>query len=120
MFTRNRIFTKPKPRLDSELHETFQDYSSFEKNWADLETTLAYLDTDSVLDNASNFLVSYGAKKYIDESDWIIYQNSHPALISEEVGQVISELKEKGKHANRCNKKRTCVLYGLLKCGDWG
>ncbi|MFT5727807.1 MAG: site-specific DNA recombinase [Desulforhopalus sp.] len=49
-----------------------------------------------------------------------MYENSHPALVSEEVGQAISELKKKGKQANRFNQKRTYVLSGLLKCGDCG
>ncbi len=52
--------------VDSELHETFEEYFSFEGNWADLETTLAYLDADSIIDYASNFLVSYGAEDWSD------------------------------------------------------
>lgn len=52
--------------IDSELHDTFEKYFSFEGNWAELESTLAYLDVDTIVDNASDFLASYGADDWSD------------------------------------------------------
>jgi hypothetical protein len=51
---------------NSSLHDTFENYFSFEGNWSSLEETLAHLDVDLILDEASDFLVSYGAEDWSD------------------------------------------------------
>lgn len=61
-----------------------------------------------------------GGKKYKDESEWIFEENTHPPLVTEEVGAAIKALNLKGKRAMRYNKKRTYLLSGLLKCSDCG
>jgi len=51
---------------NSELHNLFEEYFSFEGNWSSLEDTLAHLDTDSIIDYAENFLVSYADEDWSD------------------------------------------------------
>lgn len=51
---------------NSELHDTFEEYFSFEGNWSNLEDTLAHLDTDSIIDYAENFLMGYGVDDWSD------------------------------------------------------
>ena len=53
-------------KLDYSLYEIFETYFSFEGNWSNLEDSLVHLDTDLIIDDASNFLVSYGAEKWSD------------------------------------------------------
>lgn len=50
----------------SSLHDTFENYFPFEGNWSSLEETLAHLDVDLIIDEASDFLVSYGAEDWSD------------------------------------------------------
>lgn len=52
--------------VKSDLYDTFERYFSFDGNWADLEGTLAHLDVDSIIDDASDFLQSYGADGWSD------------------------------------------------------
>ena len=48
------------------LHDVFENYFSFEGNWSSLEETLAHLDVDLIIDEASDFLVSYAAEDWSD------------------------------------------------------
>lgn len=50
---------------DLELFEMLQDYFTDEL-WSDFEETLANIDIDVILDDASNYLVSYGADDWSD------------------------------------------------------
>lgn len=60
-------------RTNGSLHKTFEKYFSFEGNWAKLEETLACLDINSIVEDASEFLVSYGSDEWND-SDNHTYQ----------------------------------------------
>lgn len=51
---------------NSLLHDAFENYFSFEGNWSSLEETLAHLDIDLIIDEASDFLVSYAAEDWSD------------------------------------------------------
>lgn len=51
---------------DSDLFEALEEYFNTDELWSDFEETLAYLDTDKIVDDASNFLVSYGADDWSD------------------------------------------------------
>lgn len=53
-------------RVDPSLHRLFENYFSFEGNWADFENTLAHLDVDLILDETSNYLVPYSADNWSD------------------------------------------------------
>ncbi len=52
--------------VDPSLHRLFENYFSFDGNWADFENTLAHLDVDLILDEASTYLVSYSADDWSD------------------------------------------------------
>lgn len=51
---------------NSSLHDTFENYFSFEGNWSSLEETIGHLDVDLIIDETSDFLVSYGAEDWSD------------------------------------------------------
>jgi hypothetical protein len=52
--------------VDSNLHAMFEDYFSFDGNWADFENTLAHLDAERILDEAFDYLVPYSAEDWSD------------------------------------------------------
>lgn len=51
---------------DRDLYEALNEYFNSDELWSDFEETLAYIDTDKIIDDASNFLVSYGAEDWSD------------------------------------------------------
>jgi len=51
---------------DNDLYELLEKYFNTDELWSDFEETLAYIDTDTITDDASNFLVSYGADDWSD------------------------------------------------------
>lgn len=48
------------------LYHAFEKYFSFDGSWSCLEETLAHLDVDLVIEDASDFLVSYGVADWSD------------------------------------------------------
>jgi hypothetical protein len=48
------------------IYDLIEEYIPVEENWSDLEAALADIDVDSVVENASDFLVSYGADDWSD------------------------------------------------------
>lgn len=52
--------------IDSDLYDLVEEYIPAEEDWSDLEAALAEIDVDTVVDNASQFLVSYGADDWSD------------------------------------------------------
>jgi hypothetical protein len=51
---------------DSALHDLVEEFIPVQEDWSDLEAALAGIDVDNVVDNASQFLVSYGAEDWSD------------------------------------------------------
>lgn len=51
---------------DYELFQTLEKYFNTDELWSDFEETLAYIDADEIIDDASNYLVSYGADDWSD------------------------------------------------------
>jgi hypothetical protein len=51
---------------DSALHDLVEEFIPAQEDWSDLEAALASIDVDSVVDNASQFLVSYAAEDWSD------------------------------------------------------
>lgn len=51
---------------DSALHDLVEEFIPAQEDWSDLEAALASIDVDNVVDNASQFLVSYGAEDWSD------------------------------------------------------
>ena len=81
-------FGKYVSQVDPGLHDTFENYFSFEGNWANLEETLARIDVDLIVDDASTYFVSYGAEDWSDE-DHHGYQS--------EVDRIVKSLSEELK-----------------------
>lgn len=52
--------------IDYELFQTLQEYFNTDELWSDFEETLAHIDTDMIIDDASNYLVSYSANDWSD------------------------------------------------------
>jgi len=66
-------------REDPETYETAETFLfSDEALWADFENNLAYLDTDAIIDEAEQHLVSYGAEDWSDA-----YHHAYPEAIDE-------------------------------------
>lgn len=51
---------------DSSLHDLVEEFIPVEENWSDLESALAGIDVDNIVDAALQFLVSYGAEDWSD------------------------------------------------------
>lgn len=52
--------------VDNDLHDIVEEYIPAQEDWSDLEAALAEIDIDNVIDNASQFLVSYSAEDWSD------------------------------------------------------
>jgi hypothetical protein len=59
-------FKKYVEDQDNDLYKMLERYFNTDDLWSDFEETLAYIDTDTITDDASNFLVSYGADDWSD------------------------------------------------------
>lgn len=59
---------------DRKLLETLEQYFNSGELWSDFEHTLARLDTEQIVDDASRFLVSYGSDDW-SEANHHSYQN---------------------------------------------
>lgn len=51
---------------DRDVYREVEDYLPAEKNWANLELALAYLDADMLIDNLGHFMGSYAADDWSD------------------------------------------------------
>lgn len=74
--------------VDPSLHRLFENFFSFDGNWADFENTLAHLDVALILEEASTYLVSYSAD---DWSDAFHHDYQY------EIDRIVSSLSEKLK-----------------------
>lgn len=74
---------------DLSIFEAVEAYLSPEDNWSDLEESLASLDSDYLTENASQFLVSYGAEDWSDA-----YHHDYQYEIEQVVESLSLKLKE--------------------------
>ncbi|MBK9446212.1 MAG: bacteriophage abortive infection AbiH family protein [Betaproteobacteria bacterium] len=77
-------------RVDPHLHSLFENYFSFDGNWADFENTLAHLDIDLILDEASTYLVSYSADDWSDA-----FHHDYQYEVNRIVSSLSTELKKR-------------------------
>lgn len=49
---------------DNKLFEALDEYFNSDELWSEFEDTLAYIDTDKIVDDASNYLVSYNVEDW--------------------------------------------------------
>lgn len=59
-------FSKFVYEVNHELYRTFEEYFSFEENWADFENSLKHIDVDNLVESNSHFAMSYGADDWSD------------------------------------------------------
>ena len=61
-----------------------------------------------------------GGKKWKPKEEWIIKNNAHEPLITEDIAGVIREIRERGLREESCHATRTYSLSGILKCAKCG
>ena len=63
---------------------------------------------------------SYKQKKQLknDPSEWQIFENTHEAIIDEEVFKIVQKIREGKRKPARLGE--LCVLSGIMYCGDCG
>jgi len=74
---------------DKELFNTLENYFNSDELWSDFEETLAYINIDTIKDNAENYLVSYGANDWSDS-----YHHDYQYEIQRVIDAVTVQLKE--------------------------
>ncbi|MGF6356130.1 site-specific DNA recombinase [Paenibacillus sp. 4624] len=55
-----------------------------------------------------------------DESEWIIKENNHPAIISEEIFDKVKEILYSRARSSKHADSETYLLTGIVKCGHCG
>ncbi|MBC1501233.1 recombinase family protein [Listeria weihenstephanensis] len=90
--------------------------------WSD-RTIVKLLEKQEYLGHTVNFRTmrkSYKDKRKIwrDEKDWVIFENTHEAIIEQSVFDTVQELR---KHKRRPTRHKEIPLFsGLLYCADCG
>lgn len=74
---------------DNDLYEMLEEYFDTVSLWSDFEETLAYIDVDTIVDDAENYLVSYGADDWSDA-----YHHDYQYEIQRVVDIVTKQLKK--------------------------
>jgi hypothetical protein len=74
---------------DNDLFEVLEEYFNTDELWSDFEETLAYIDTDTIVDNASDFLVSYSVDDWSDA-----YHHDYQYEVQRAIDLVTVALKE--------------------------
>lgn len=74
---------------DNDLYEMLEEYFDTDSLWSDFEETLAYIDVDTMVDDAENYLVSYGADDWSDA-----YHHDYQYEIKRVVDIVTKQLKK--------------------------
>ncbi len=80
-------FVKTK---DKNLFEALGKYFNANELWSDFETTLEYLDTERIIDEATNYLESYGSEKWSEASHY-----DYQFEIKNKIDLITIKLKEK-------------------------
>lgn len=76
-------------KKDNDLFEALDEYFNSDELWSDFEETLAYIDTDKIIDDASDFLVSYGADDWSDA-----YHDDYQYEVQRAIDVITKTLKE--------------------------
>ncbi len=59
-------------------------------------------------------------KKYKPREEWVVHENTHEPIISEEIATIIREIKAKGLREPSGRAKKCYPLSGILKCSECG
>lgn len=110
-------------RQKHEKHDMpYSNKGSLNSAWGK-ETISRILENMVYLGHTVNFKranLSYKSKKqvYLPKEDWLIFENTHPAIIEKSVWDKVQELR---KHKRRLTKTgKTSIFSGLLRCADCG
>src|SRR5260221_10397390 len=75
---------------DPELLEALEKYFPYDSLWSDFETTLAYLDTDEMVEEAEIFLMSYSDPNWRDSG-----HHDYQYELGKSIDFVTSQLKQR-------------------------
>lgn len=81
-------FKKYLLNTDPSLHNLIEEFIPCDEDWNDFEQALAEIDVDNVIDEASQFLVSYGADDWSDS-----YHHDYQYEISNIIDALSEQLK---------------------------
>jgi hypothetical protein len=82
-------FKKYVQEENPELFEALGEYFYDDELWSDFEETLAYIDTEKIIDDATNYLESYGTEDWSDA-----YHHDYQYEIDRAIGVVTEELRK--------------------------
>lgn len=74
---------------DNDLFEALNEYFNKDELWSEFEETLAYIDTDKIVNDASDFFVSYSADDWSDA-----YHHDYQFEVQRAINVVTVSLKE--------------------------
>jgi hypothetical protein len=75
---------------DENLVEKLEEYFGDDALWSDFEETLSYLDTEQIVDECSNYLVSYSAEDWSDA-----YHHDYQYELQKRIDLITEELKKR-------------------------
>lgn len=74
---------------DADLVEKLEEYFGSDALWSDFEETLAYLDTEQIIDECKNYLQSYGAEDWSDA-----YHHDYQYEVQQRIDLITDTLKQ--------------------------
>ncbi|WP_439483981.1 bacteriophage abortive infection AbiH family protein [Cyclobacterium plantarum] len=75
---------------DRKLVDRLEDYFGADALWSDFEETLAYLDTEQIIDECMNYLESYGAENWSDA-----YHHDYQYEVQQRIDLITETLKQR-------------------------
>jgi len=75
---------------DENLVEKLEEYFGDDALWSDFEETLSYLDTEQIVDECSNYLVSYSAEDWSDA-----YNHDYQYELQKRIAIITEDLKNR-------------------------
>lgn len=76
--------------IDRDLVEKLEEYFGSDALWSDFEETLAYLDTEQIVDECMDYLQSYGAEDWSDA-----YHHDYQYEVQRRIDLITKTLKER-------------------------
>jgi hypothetical protein len=87
--SRYRDFKEYLDSKDKKLVEQLEEYFGSDALWSDFEETLAYLDTEQIIDECMNHLQSYGAEDWSDA-----YHHDYQYELKQRIDLITETLKQ--------------------------
>ncbi len=66
--------------------------------------------------------ISYKNRKQVEreKSDWIVVENTHEAIISQEIFQIANVMLKRDLNTSKYENEKSCLFRGMLFCKDCG